>query len=315
LGVAFTDSLILYPANRNAPDHLLLKTAIKETEPIGAPWQKISGCFLATSASQYMLIGNFNSIDSTKIVRVTNGFADASAYYFIDDVLVEELPYDVSALAATATLCAGEDFVQLNAFVAGAENYEWHAGAQGPTLNVSTKGDASYSVDISFAECQYKHAFQVTYVPDIDLGVDTILCAGEELRLAPTHPTSEFLWSDGSSDSVKYISTPGTYAVSIPTGNCNIQDSIAVSVIDCPGFVPNIITPNKDPYNEYFVIENIENRSWSLIVFNKWGEQVYFSAHYENGWSGSELPDGVYYYKLSSSELGRTVKGWVQLVH
>lgn len=315
LGAAFTDSLILHPVSRNAPDHLLLDAAIKENEPIGMAWQKVHGCFLATSASQYVLIGNFNSIDSTKLVQITNGLDDAAAYYFIDDVLVEELPYDVSALAATATLCAGEDFVQLNAFVEGARNYQWDGGSQGPTINASTKEGANYSVEISFDECQYKHTFHVTYVPDIDLGTDTTLCIGEELRLSPTHPTNAFLWSDGSSDSIKNISVPGTYAVSIPSENCNIQDSIEVSFIDCPGYVPNIITPNNDAYNEYFVFENIENRSWSLSVINKWGEQVYFSAHYKNNWNGNELPDGIYYYLLSSTELHKTIKGWVNLVH
>jgi len=313
LGAAFSDSLILYPNNRNSPDHLQLKPSIKEDEIINSSWQKIGGCFPATSPSHYLLIGNFDSIDSTKLEQLTFGEDVAQAYYFIDDVSVEELPYNVSALSQGLTLCSGQAFIELNAFVEGATDYQWEEGSKEPSLKVSTKTNRDYTVDISFNECTYKHTFHVKYMPDVELGRDTTLCAGEELTLRPQHPKNEFLWSDGSSDTVKNISAPGSYAVTVPSNDCIVQDSIVVAVIDCPGFAPNIITPNEDRYNEFFVFENIENRNWSLKVFNKWGEQVYFSSHYENNWNGRDLAEGVYYYKLSSSTLKKEVKGWVHL--
>lgn len=94
---------------------------------------------------------------------------------------------------------------------------------------------------------------------------------------------------------------------------CTIQDSIAVEFIDCTGFIRNIITPNEDSHNEYFVFENIENRIWSLMVFNRWAGQVYFSEHYKNAWKGDELSEGIYYYKLFSKTLGKEVNGWIHV--
>ncbi len=83
--------------------------------------------------------------------------------------------------------------------------------------------------------------------------------------------------------------------------------------MDCPGFLPNIITPNDDIFNEYFVFENTKYGKWSLTVFNRWGEQVYFSDDYQNDWNGNGLPNGFYYYKLSSVALNSEVKGWVEV--
>jgi gliding motility-associated-like protein len=313
LGAAFSDSLILHPYNGNSPDHLLLKASIKEDEIVYSSWQKIGGCFPATSTSHYLSIGNFDSIDSTRLEQLTFGEDAAQAYYFLDDVSVEELPYDVSALSQRVALCSDQAFIALNAFVDGATDYQWEDGSKGPSFKVSAKTNRDYTVDISFSECTYSHTFHVNYVPDLELGADTTLCEGEELTLKPQHPINEFLWSDGSSDNVKTISAPGYFAVTVPSDGCIIQDSIDVAFLDCPGFAPNIITPNEDGYNEYFVFENIDNRSWSLKVFNKWGQEVYFSLDYKNNWNGQDLSGGVYYYKLSCSALKKEVKGWVHL--
>jgi len=286
LGVAFSNTLIS-DFSSTSPNHLLLKSFVKAENIISAnnSWQKIGGCFNSESAYQY----------------------------FVDDVSVEELPYNVSRLSNGTTLCSGQDFVELNAFVDGATGYHWQDGSQASSFNVSTQATKDYTVEIYFNECSYKHKFHVTYIPDVSLGADTTLCAGEVLKLAPTHPINEYLWSDGSSDAVKIISGPGVYAVTVPSNDCTVQDSIDVKFLDCPGFVPNIVTPNEDRYNEYFVFENIENRIWSLEVFNRWGERVYFSAHYENNWSGAELSEGIYYYKLVSKALNKELRGWVNV--
>src|SRR4030095_14308231 len=153
--------------------------------------------------------------------------------------------------------------------------------SNGPILKIAEKRTRDYLVNINFDECTYKHTFHVEYVPDVSLGADTTLCTGETLLLEASHPVKDYHWSDGSCDSIKLVNGPGNYAVMIPHTSCVVQDSIEVSFVDCPGFAPNIITSNEDNYNDYFVFENIESRIWSLEVFNRWGEMVYYSQHYE----------------------------------
>lgn len=61
--------------------------------------------------------------------------------------------------------------------------------------------------------------------------------------------------------------------------------------------IPNVFTPNGDGYNDYFVIEGIENCTDSrLFIKSNSGKIVFQSANYQNDWSGDNLPDGVYLY-------------------
>lgn len=315
LGAAFSDSLIHITEGANSPEHLSLKPVVKSQKVISTKWEKVGSCVTARSDAQYLLIGNFDSIDSTKLVQLTFDVSDYSyTYYFIDDVTVEALAYDVSHLANISPFCFEQESIALDAYVEGATSYIWEDGSNGSTLNVSTKESKDYFVTINFNECAYKHKFQVKYLPEINLGADTVLCDGESFELiAGDYEAGSLLWSDGSSDSIKHISEAGTFSVTVSTPHCIIQDSIAVEFMDCPGFAPNIITPNDDAFNEYFIFENIKYGVWSLTIYNRWGERVYFSEDYRNNWNGGDLPNGFYYYKLNSIELKREEKGWVNV--
>ena len=315
LGAAFSDSLIHITEGANSPDHLSLKPVIKSQKIISSEWEKIGSCVTAQSDAQYLLIGNFDSIDSTKLKQLTFDNSDYSyTYYFIDDVNVEALSYDVSHLATLSPFCSEQGSIDLDAYVEGATSYFWEDGSNRSTLNISEKVSKDYLVTVNFNECAYKHKFQVKYLPEINLGADTVLCSGESLELvAGDYQTGSLLWADGSSDSSKHISKAGIYSVALLTPHCIVQDSIVVEFMDCPGFVPNIITPNDDAFNEFFIFENIKYGVWSLTVYNRWGERVYFSEDYRNNWNGDGLSNGFYYYKLNSIELKREEAGWVNV--
>lgn len=53
--------------------------------------------------------------------------------------------------------------------------------------------------------------------------------------------------------------------------------------------------------NDYLEIKCLEGREGvELRIFNRWGNEVYFSAGYRNDWDGTyrgePLPDGAYFY-------------------
>jgi gliding motility-associated-like protein len=57
-------------------------------------WVKISGTFIATSAAEYLLIGNFNDNASTSVIQKIDHYVLGQyAYYFIDDVLVKDTTF------------------------------------------------------------------------------------------------------------------------------------------------------------------------------------------------------------------------------
>jgi len=79
-------------------------------------------------------------------------------------------------------------------------------------------------------------------------------------------------------------------------------------------FIPNVFTPNGDGINDYFEIVGLDAYSGAkLRVFNRWGNEVYYNAKYNNNWNGDGLNGGTYYYMLELEKDGKTssYKGWV----
>lgn len=66
--------------------------------------------------------------------------------------------------------------------------------------------------------------------------------------------------------------------------------------------IPNIFTPNGDGFNDFFVINGLENcEKKMLLVKDRSGQIVFQSRNYDNSWNGENLPDGTYYYQFSYS--------------
>ena len=115
---------------------------------------------------------------------------------------------------------------------------------------------------------------------------------------------------DSSSPWASPIKTT-TYKVTGKTlSGCTISDSITIEVIqEFP--VTNAFSPNKDGRNDKWEIpylyDNYDQEKYPdciIMVYNNWGNQVYYSEGYPKGkeWDGSfngkELPGGTYYYTI-----------------
>lgn len=74
-------------------------------------------------------------------------------------------------------------------------------------------------------------------------------------------------------------------------------------------FIPNIITPNGDEYNEYFLIKNLHlYRGALLTIYDRWGKTVFRRVDYQGDWNAEGLGSGVYFYTLYLGT-GRIFKG------
>jgi large repetitive protein len=106
-------------------------------------------------------------------------------------------------------------------------------------------------------------------------------------------------------------------------GDCD-QANVNIFVInDGVLFIPEVITPNGDGINDYFVIEDIESYpESSLIILNRWGDKIFEASPYNNDWNGlsnfgiktggNKLPEGTYFYILKTGDK-KVLKGYVYL--
>jgi gliding motility-associated-like protein len=80
-------------------------------------------------------------------------------------------------------------------------------------------------------------------------------------------------------------------------------------------FIPNVFTPNGDGMNDSFEITKLEMYPDNLmVIYDRYGSEVYRKRGYQGEWTGAALPDGVYYYYLKLFSPGKQYKGWVKIL-
>jgi gliding motility-associated-like protein len=84
--------------------------------------------------------------------------------------------------------------------------------------------------------------------------------------------------------------------------------------------MPTVITVNGDGKNDVFLIHGLESYpNNTLIIFNRWGDQVYEMTNYDNNWngqssSGNDLPAGNYYVILNINNDEIILTGFVEII-
>ena len=116
----------------------------------------------------------------------------------------------------------------------------------------------------------------------------------------------------------------GTYEVWVTdSSGCQSYHAFQLEVIiPCEAIhakLPNAFTPNDDGINDSYHIRGLEYCGPAeLIVFNRWGNEVYRQSDYDNNWrgqssNGEELPQGTYFVVLEYKEYGIIKQGMVDL--
>jgi len=226
--------------------------------------------------------------------------------YGSDDIQVDFIPNAHVDLGPD--ICVATGPVTLNAGNPGA-NYLWSTGETTQIIQLNTPSVGIYSVTVDYTShhmCGDSDTIRVNIIPTPQVTLaDAILCSFEDTtyNVEQQYPWYHYLWSTGDTTAKLTISNldPGLYSYSVRVVGCDTTHASAnVSVIDCSINIPNVITPeNKDGYNDYFKITNLEYYPNShLWIYNRWGKKVYESENYQNDFDGADLAPGTYYYVL-----------------
>ncbi|WP_296704786.1 gliding motility-associated C-terminal domain-containing protein [Algoriphagus sp.] len=83
-------------------------------------------------------------------------------------------------------------------------------------------------------------------------------------------------------------------------------------------FIPNVITPNSDGFNDQFEIKGLNKFvSNKLTILTRWGDTIFEYNNYSNDWEAEGLDAGTYFYVLDVVEEGgstKSFKGWIQVI-
>jgi gliding motility-associated-like protein len=80
-------------------------------------------------------------------------------------------------------------------------------------------------------------------------------------------------------------------------------------------FVPNVITPNSDEKNDFWMIKNLElYPEHHISIYNRLGKEVYQTNTYRQNWNGEGLSNGIYYFIIQTRRNNQTLKGWLHVL-
>jgi gliding motility-associated-like protein len=195
--------------------------------------------------------------------------------------------------------------------------------------NADTKGysfrmAAAEKENIGTVSCRvYSNPIEVSVVKNlvIDAGNDIFVLENASIKILATAPADLiYQWSPptylNDSKILQPIVKPAettTYQLMVtdPNSGCVAIDNVTVHV-DLDIKIPNTFSPNGDGVNDLWQIQGLLGSSDAdITVFNRNGQQVYYSKGYPKAWDGklknTNLPSGMYYYTIDTHSQTRTI--------
>ncbi|MCK4746265.1 MAG: gliding motility-associated C-terminal domain-containing protein, partial [Bacteroidales bacterium] len=239
-----------------------------------------------------------------------------------DRVSVYIWPFPENRISSMAEgICLGDSLkleVGLDPSVPTA-SFSWNTGSRDTSLVVSpgeTTGYFLYSVSSGCSRLSDSIIVEVdTVIPVAYAGEDATICIFDSLQLEATGGMA-YRWSPDSLVSDPFQSGPFARAhvttefiVTVTNAYCTDTDTMILYIDRCLDDlttpVPQIITPNGDGSNDYWIISDIDYFTENSVeIYNRWGSMVYSAGPYNNSWNGRStdgrvLPVGTYYYVIN----------------
>lgn len=235
------------------------------------------------------------------------------------------------------TICLGASFSPW--ISSDATTFSWTptTGVSNPSiLNpvLSPTVPTIYTITATNANgCIRSETFEVNVVAGaaVNAGADQTIIEGYSVaQLHGSGSVGTYTWTPSAGLSATNILNPvanpattTTYTLSVVTPNgCIASDEVMVTVVPYCIKPMEAFTPNGDGVNELWLVTNGNcNKNIKVGVFNRYGNEVYSSANYQNDWNGTykgkPIPDGTYYFVITYTLLNNRkvdVKGNVTVL-
>ena len=228
------------------------------------------------------------------------------------EVAVHALP--VADLGEDQVLC-GETQYFLDAGNPGA-TYLWSTGQTTQTIVATGEGENQYWVEVTNENnCSDSDTINITFasLPQVDLGIDTVICHDQTYTLDAGNAGDNYLWSTGETsqtivvDAADYEYGIETFAVIVTNQYaCEGEDEVAIEIKDCTGIddlnqpVAISLFPNPGKGIVQLELTSADKLQLNIKVLSVSGTLVYEKKDVEvNGFYTqqvdlSQLSSGVY---------------------
>lgn len=186
-------------------------------------------------------------------------------------------------------------------------SYSWSHGQNSPIGTISKTG--KYYVTVNHANCYYLDSIDVVF-DDVYEYPDSVYahCFDSIPKYSISiDPRLSGAWNDVPGTTLN-TTKPGifTFEGTSPKGCPIVYSSFLNNRCDWMVYLPNAFTPDGDGNNDYFRPMGEAMLSWKLVVFDRFGTEVYEGDQYADGWNGKDKNgdevNGLYITKLTYIE-------------
>lgn len=269
------------------------------------------------SISIYPLESNWYSVTTSD--GCSEDVIDSFYIYLAPEIRIRFLDTASACWQDSASLTLGIDSSTLTYL------FGWDGGL--PSSNSTINGLAGDKHDVLIKQvetgCKKDTTVRIPSYPIVTAGFLTnptqecINYKDRELTLIDySQNATQGLWTIDTITEIKYepgaypihfFEDPGFYSLYLFVENqygCWDTASLDICIKDTTTlYIPDIFSPNGDGVNDEFKIYARNIIGANLMIYNRWGEKVYWSENLEEGWNGKrgneKLPSGVYVYMLN----------------
>jgi gliding motility-associated-like protein len=257
-------------------------------------------------------------------LQVTNP-GGVSELTLSDYITVVDTCGPIAGFNHTSIVCRGQCYSFENISIGGTDYFWQFQGATPTTSTDENPQDICYlgpngafnitlTVTNEFGtSTSITQPVLVVNPPLVNAGVDQTITQGTSTTLSATggNGSGTFLWQPY--EDVSCFSCPSTQASPNETtefivyyqqaGGCQSSDTVTVFVNEViSSGLPNTFSPNGDGINDILYVRGNNVTQMSLIIYNRYGQQVFESNSLSVGWDGTmngrDLNPGVFGYYL-----------------
>ncbi|MBK9736712.1 MAG: gliding motility-associated C-terminal domain-containing protein [Saprospiraceae bacterium] len=196
-----------------------------------------------------------------------------------------------------------------------AECFQSGVNTSNPTINIKANKTISVLVTNKMSGCKEEKSFLATVGEEVSINVDAqpdfTIYEGDTLDLFISDIISEASYSWSTSETGTTITVrpneTTSFTVTVTDENgCTAIDEVIVTVRkarcdETDVYLPNAFSPNGDANNPVLYVRSNFIDDMELIIYNRWGQEVFRSKDQSVGWDGTfkgqELsPDAFAYY-------------------